>query len=67
MEQRIMATLADIQSAVAAQTTVVSEVAAAFKTAEAANDPVAMQAVVDSVNSNTAALTSAIQPVPPAA
>jgi hypothetical protein len=74
MEQRIMASLADIQAAVAAETTVENSVVALLQTlsadlqaAIASNDPAAMQAVVDTINTNTAALAAAVTANTPAA
>jgi hypothetical protein len=63
----IMATLVDIQNAVAAETTVeqsvitlLGTISADLQAAIAANDPVAMQAVVDSLNTNAANLAAAV-------
>ena len=74
MEQRIMATLADIQAAVAAETTVENSVVALLQTlsadlqaAIAANDPAAMQTVVDTINANAATLAAAVTANTPAA
>jgi hypothetical protein len=71
-----MATLADIQAAVAAEKTVedsvlalLSGLAQQLKDAIANNDPAAMQAVVDSLNSNASAMAAAVTantPAPPA-
>jgi hexokinase len=70
----IMATLADIQAAVAAETEVDSSVEALLvqlstdlQAAIAANDPVAMQAVVDTMTQNAAALSAAVVANTPAA
>jgi len=72
-QEIIMATLVDIQAAVAAEKTVEDSVLALLaglaqqlKDAIAANDPVAMQAVVDSLNSNAAAMASAVTANTPA-
>ena len=69
-----MATLADIQAKVAAETTVegsvlalLSSVSADLKTALASNDPVALQAVADQLDKNTAALSAAVLANTPAA
>ena len=66
-QEKIMATLADIQAAVAAERTVEDSVvtllqtlSADLKAAIAANDPAAMQAVVDTIDQNTAALSAAV-------
>ncbi len=66
-EAMVMATLSDITAAVTAEKTVEDSVvvllqnlSAQLKAAIAANDPVAMQAIVDSINSNTTALASAV-------
>jgi hypothetical protein len=66
-QEKIMATLADIQAAVAAEKTVEDSVVALLgqisqqlKDAIAANDPAAMQAVVDQIDANTAALSKAV-------
>lgn len=63
-----MATLADIQAAVAAERTVedsvvtlLQKIAADLKDAIAANDPTAMQAVVDQINNNAAVLADAVR------
>jgi hypothetical protein len=68
-----MATLQDIQTAVAAQTTVEASVvtminglALQLKDALAANDPVAVQALVDQIGQNTATLAAAVQANTPA-
>jgi hypothetical protein len=76
---QIMATMADIQAAVAAETTVeqsvislLGQLSSELQAAIAANDPVAMQAVVDSINANSASLAAAVTsntpvvPTPPA-
>jgi hypothetical protein len=62
-----MATLQDIQNAVAAETTVVGSVttllqqlAQQLKDAIAAQDPVALQAVVDAINTNANQLANAV-------
>ncbi len=66
-EDTIMATLADIVAAVTAEKTVedsvvtlLSSLSAQLKAAIASNDPVAMQAVVDSINANAATLATAV-------
>jgi len=71
---RIMATLADLQAAVAAEKTVEDSVvklletlSADLKAAIAANDPAALQAVVDQINSNAASLADAVTANTPAA
>lgn len=71
----IMASLADITAAVAAETTVeasvvalLTQLSADLQAALANNDPVAMQAVVDSINANAAAMAAAVAantPAPP--
>ncbi len=74
-----MATLADIQAAVAAEKTVedsavllLTDLHSELVAAMAANDPVALQSVVDSLGANTATLAAAIAantappPPPPA-
>jgi len=70
----IMASLADIQAAVAAEKTVEASVVALLTTlsadlqaAVASNDPAAMQAVVDGINANAAALSAAVTQNTPAA
>lgn len=70
-----MASLADITVAVAAETTVeasvvalLTQLSADLQAALANNDPVAMQAVVDSINANAAAMAAAVAantPAPP--
>jgi lysozyme len=64
---KIMATLADIQAAVAAEKTVEDSVLALLtsleqqlKDAIAANDPAAMQAVVDDINAHKQAMADAV-------
>lgn len=71
---RIMVTLADIQAAVAAETTVEQSVIALLgtlstdlKNALAANDQTAIQAVIDSIDANSAALSAAVAANTPAA
>lgn len=73
LKETIMATLADIQSAVAAETTVeqgvvvlLQKLSADLQAAMAANDPTAMQAVVDQINANSAALAAAVTANTPA-
>jgi hypothetical protein len=73
-ETSIMASLADITTAVAAEKTVedsvmtlLGEIGTHLKAAIASNDPVAMQAVVDQITANTAALSAAVVANTPAA
>jgi hypothetical protein len=73
-ENKLMATVADIQAAVAAEKTVedsavtlLQQLTTLLKDAVAANDPVALQAVVDSLTANSAALASAVTANTPAA
>lgn len=73
-ETKIMATLADIQSAVANETTVeqsvitlLGQLSQELQAALAANDPAAMQSVVDQINANAANLAAAVQANTPAA
>lgn len=73
-ESKLMATIADIQAAVTAEQTVEASVitllqtlSADLKAALAANDPAALQAVVDSINTNAAALAAAVTANTPAA
>lgn len=73
-ENKIMATLQDIANAVAAETTVdnsivtmLDGIVAQLKTAQASNDPVAMAAVVSSIEANTAILQAAVTANTPAA
>ena len=68
-----MATIDDIKTAVANETTVEGSVVAllqqlssALAAAIASNDPVAMQAVVDSINANAKALSDAVTANTPA-
>lgn len=71
-----MATLADIQAAVAAEQTVetsvitlLGQLSMELQAAIDSEDPVAMQAVVTAINTNAAALSAAITantPAPPA-
>jgi hypothetical protein len=68
-----MATLADVQASVAAQTTVEASVvtlinglAQQLKVALAANDPVAVQALVDQISANTKGLSDAVTANTPA-
>lgn len=65
MEIRMTVTVADIHAKVAAQTSVIAGVSVAFaeinqrlKDALAANDPVALQAVADLIDQNTAQLAT---------
>lgn len=74
MEKMQMATLADVQAAASAQTTVVASVEALLvkvsgmlAEALAAQDPVAIQAVVDLINDNTASLSASVVENTPAA
>jgi len=67
LENRIMASLADITAAVTAEKTVEDSVVALLGTLSAdlkaaivSNDPVAMQAVVDMITTNSAALSAAV-------
>lgn len=67
MERLIMATLADIQAAVAAEQTVDASVITLLgqlhdqlAAALASNDPAAMQAIVDSLKTEQANLTAAV-------
>jgi hypothetical protein len=62
-----MATLTDVETAVAAERTVEDSVvtllnglAAQLKAALAANDPAAVQAVVDQITANTQAMSAAV-------
>jgi hypothetical protein len=73
-ETQIMATIADIQAAVANETTVeqgvitlLGQLSQELQAAIAANDPAAMQAVVDQINANSANLAAAVQANTPAA
>jgi hypothetical protein len=66
-ETLIMATLDDITAAVAAETTVeagvitlLGQLSAELQAAIASNSPAALQAVVDSINANSAALSAAV-------
>lgn len=72
-QERIMATLADIQAKLAAETTAEAKVIALLQTlsddlkvAIANNDPVALQAVADQLDQNTAALAAAVAADTPA-
>lgn len=65
--EAIMATLADIQAAVAAEKTVedsavalLEQLVTELKAAMAGNDPVAMQALVDQISANTQTLAAAV-------
>lgn len=69
-----MATLADIQNAVTAEKTVedsvitlLQSIAAQLKTALAANDPAALQTIVDSINANASTMANAVTANTPAA
>lgn len=69
-----MATLADIQAKVAAETvveqsviTLLQSLSADLKAALAANDPVALQAIADGLDANTASLAAAVTANTPAA
>lgn len=71
---RIMATLADIQAAVAAETsveisvvTLLGQISQQLKDAIASNDPAAMQAVVDQLEQNRQHLAAAVTANTPAA
>jgi hypothetical protein len=72
--EHIMATLADIGAAVAAEQTVeqgvivlLQNLSADLKAAIASNDPVAMQAIVTTIDANSAALAAAVTANTPAA
>ena len=72
-ETKSMATLQDIQNAVAAETNTVNAVttllqslAAQLKEAMASEDPAALQAVVDSINQNANQLANAVAANTPA-
>ena len=67
MEKRIMASLADIQADVTAEKTVVDSAVALLaglsqqlKDALAANDPKTIQAIIDGIDANKAALAVAV-------
>ncbi len=73
-QEKIMATIQDVQRAVAAEKTVEDSVVALLgqisqqlKDAIAANDPAAMQAVVDQIDANTKALSDAVTANTPSA
>jgi len=73
-ENTIMATLKDIQDDVASETTVVDSVvtlleslSAQLTAAIAANDPVALQGIVDNITANKTKLASAVAQNTPAA
>lgn len=73
-EGKDMATLADLKAAVEAQTTVDSSVVTLLQglssqlaAAIAANDPAAIQAVLDGINANTKTLSDAVAANTPAA
>lgn len=70
----IMATLADVQAAVAAENTVAQSVvtllqslSAQLQAAIAGNDPVALQGLVDSINTQAATMAAAVTANTPAA
>ena len=70
----LMASLADITTAVTAEKTVedsvvtlLGAISAQLKAAIASNDPAAMQAVVDQITANTAAMSAAVVANTPAA
>lgn len=72
-ENKIMATLADITSAVEAESSVeksvevlLTHLSSDLSAAIAANDPAAMQHIVDMINQNAAALTDAVTKNTPA-
>ena len=72
MENRIMATLDDLTSAVAADATVTQSAITllqglAAQLAAAGTDPVALAALVDEINANTQALADAVVANTPAA
>lgn len=68
-----MATLAEVQAAVANEDTKIDALVQAYKdlaaqVAASANDPVALQALVDDANAKAAAIDAALSPAaPPAA
>lgn len=73
-EKRLMATLADVQAAVTAEKTVegsvitlLQQLSDQLKAALAANDPAAVQAVVDQITANTKAMADAVAANTPAA
>ena len=72
-EATLMATVGDVQNAVTSETTVVGSVvtllqqlSTMLKAAIASNDPAALQAVVDSINSNAQTLADAVTANTPA-
>lgn len=74
VEKNIMATLQDIKDAVAAEKTVedsliklLDSIEQQLKDAIAANDPAAMQAIVDDINANKQAMADAVAANTPAA
>lgn len=74
--ERIMATMEDLKAAVARNTSAENSViellkgiSQQLKDAQAANDPAAVQAVIDQIDANTAAAAAAVvanTPTPPA-
>lgn len=74
--ERIMATMDDLKAAVARNTSAENSViellkgiSQQLKDAQAANDPAAVQAVIDQIDANTAAAAAAVvanTPTPPA-
>jgi len=71
---RIMATLADVEAAVSAETTVTQSVVTLLgslsqqlQDAVASNDPAQIQAVIDHINANAVALSDAVAANTPAA
>ena len=72
-ENQEMAVLQDIQAAVTAEKTVedsvvtlLTSISAQLKAALAANDPAAVQAIVDQINTNAATLAAAVTANTPA-
>lgn len=73
-EQKLMATIQDVQNAVTSETTVVGSVvtllnqlSAQLQAAIAQNDPAALQALVTSINANATTLANAVTANTPAA
>ncbi len=74
MEERIMATIADVQTEVTKEDTVIASaitllgnLSQMLKDALAANDPAAIQKVIDDIDLNTTALANAVAANTPAA
>lgn len=68
-QERIMATLADLTTAVSAQKVAVDSAVALLGTLSTGADPAAVQSVVDQIDANTKTLTDAVAahtPAPPA-